>query len=567
MKKLLKIQLLSVVLLSTTIFANTEGGIAPSLATTIEVNKEVTLLPTYESEYNGKPQKYAYYGFTVPNDTEATISYTAPKEGGSYLALYNSNNSQIITKWTAKETTAKVKALTLSTGDYYFLINKDGNQAQSIPLTVSLASNDNGGGDTKPPKNDNPPMTREVLMQHIQDWINNPNKENENTIVHANTSKIIDMSSLFDIRAPYSLNSYKTLMQLSKFNLDISRWDVSNVTNMSHMFSGSEFNQDISRWDVSNVTNMSGIFSYSRVQGTSFLNKFNQNISNWDVSNVTNMEYMFAGTLFNQPIENWKVSTVENMKGMFAGSRFNKPIGKWNVSNVTNMDEMFGTIAISMGTNPSSSFNQDISIWDISNVASHHDFTVPFIAMAYNKSALIDIHNPFKSAYEKLSQWYNNVMHVTKPEGSYLATSTFLATPMGTNIDTVIGFSNSEASAYSDLGIIVRFAPNGKIDVRDGNVYRANTSLSYKAHTTYTFRIEIDFHTKTYSVYVTPKYSRGYFGKIEKKDEILLADNYAFRTEKNGLTSVTNISHFSVKDAVVGIQTVVNMPLFIHYKN
>ena len=45
------------------------------------------------------------------------------------------------------------------------------------------------------------------------------------------------------------------------FNEDISRWDVSNVTDMSAMFMGaSKFNQDISKWDVSNVTWMKNMF-------------------------------------------------------------------------------------------------------------------------------------------------------------------------------------------------------------------------------------------------------------------------------------------------------------------
>ena len=39
---------------------------------------------------------------------------------------------------------------------------------------------------------------------------------------------------------------------------DISKWNVSNVTNMSGLFEGSNFNGDISEWDY-NVTNMSGL--------------------------------------------------------------------------------------------------------------------------------------------------------------------------------------------------------------------------------------------------------------------------------------------------------------------
>ena len=63
----------------------------------------------------------------------------------------------------------------------------------------------------------------------------------------------------------------------SKFNGDISQWDVSNVSDMRYMFYGSLFNSDISLWDVSNVTNMGGMFAFSQ---------FNADISQWDVSNA-----------------------------------------------------------------------------------------------------------------------------------------------------------------------------------------------------------------------------------------------------------------------------------------
>ena len=39
----------------------------------------------------------------------------------------------------------------------------------------------------------------------------------------------------------------------SKFNGDISKWDVSNVQDMSAMFYDSNFNRDISNWNISNV--------------------------------------------------------------------------------------------------------------------------------------------------------------------------------------------------------------------------------------------------------------------------------------------------------------------------
>ena len=82
--------------------------------------------------------------------------------------------------------------------------------------------------------------------------------------------------------------------------------DTSNVVNMRAMFAGTKFNQDISSWNTSNVTDMSHMFSGATV--------FNKPLNTWDVSNVTDMSYMFAGvryeskdsyeriSSFNQPL-------------------------------------------------------------------------------------------------------------------------------------------------------------------------------------------------------------------------------------------------------------------------
>merc|ERR1719174_2977525 len=66
------------------------------------------------------------------------------------------------------------------------------------------------------------------------------------------------------------------------FNGDISKWDVSGVTNMNSMFRDAKaFNGDISEWNVSLVSNMNDIF----FQATAF----NGNISKWDVVGVTDV--------------------------------------------------------------------------------------------------------------------------------------------------------------------------------------------------------------------------------------------------------------------------------------
>jgi surface protein len=140
----------------------------------------------------------------------------------------------------------------------------------------------------------------------------------------------------------------------TRFNADIRRWDVSNVTITMSMFGATAFNQDIGGWDVSNVTNMNGMFASAAA--------FNQDIGGWDVSNVTAMMSMFSATPFNHDISAWDVSNVRSMTNMFGNATsFNQDIGRWDVSNVVDMRWMFSD---------ATSFNQDIGGWDMSSVAN-----------------------------------------------------------------------------------------------------------------------------------------------------------------------------------------------------
>ena len=70
---------------------------------------------------------------------------------------------------------------------------------------------------------------------------------------------------------------------------------------------------------------------------------FNQDISKWDISNVTNLESMFNNCkLFNQDISSWNTSKVTNMSYMFRNANsFNTYIQSWNVINVIDFDCMF----------------------------------------------------------------------------------------------------------------------------------------------------------------------------------------------------------------------------------
>ena len=96
----------------------------------------------------------------------------------------------------------------------------------------------------------------------------------------------IDVSNLYSF---YNRNRDIGIFERTQFKyIDISDWDVSNVTNMPAMFYMCEELEsvgDISKWDVSKVTNMAYMFAFCK--------KFNQDLSSWNVSNVRFKTYTF----------------------------------------------------------------------------------------------------------------------------------------------------------------------------------------------------------------------------------------------------------------------------------
>ena len=133
------------------------------------------------------------------------------------------------------------------------------------------------------------PKTKEELKKNIKECLDSKNY-NLNCI---DTSKITDMSSLF----------YDTKLKDDIEKINMSKWDVSNVTNMSHMFNGCNFDCDLSKWDVSKVTNMNRMFLGCR-------NFKGVDLSSWNVSKVENMEFMFCDCVnfTGKGLEKWNVS-------------------------------------------------------------------------------------------------------------------------------------------------------------------------------------------------------------------------------------------------------------------
>ena len=166
------------------------------------------------------------------------------------------------------------------------------------------------------------PKTKEELVDIIIREIeaNGP----ECSLNNIDVSNITDMSYLFMGGDPVKyLHEHPVL---SKFDGDISEWNVYNVTDMKYMFGECQYtgkNGDISDWKVSNVNDMEGMFADS---------KYNGDLSKWDVSNVTNMFGVFFNSKFNGGISNWDVSNVKRFDAMFRNSEFNGDISKWQIN-------------------------------------------------------------------------------------------------------------------------------------------------------------------------------------------------------------------------------------------
>lgn len=170
------------------------------------------------------------------------------------------------------------------------------------------------------------PQTKEELREILEERLAEDKDANLNDI---NVSAITDMGPLDDGDGLFE--------DLDPHNIDISEWDIYNVTNTSYMFFRCyNFNADLSSWDMSNVISMSFMFNKCI--------NFNSNLSKWDVSNVMSMNSMFYECKnFNSDLSKWNVSNVEFMPNMFNGCENFTGYGleKWNVTNAKSMKNMF----------------------------------------------------------------------------------------------------------------------------------------------------------------------------------------------------------------------------------
>lgn len=142
------------------------------------------------------------------------------------------------------------------------------------------------------------------------------------------------------------------------------------------------------------------------------------------------------------------------------------------------------------------------------------------------------------------AQWQNTGF--TPQTGVF--TMTLQAKPAASPGDMLVALAQGPQSRWSGLAAIVRFNSAGKIDVRDGDVYRADRSFNYYVGYTVYLRISVDMSTKTYSVYVR-EYGVGNWHN--------LATDYKFRTEQQ---AVSQLDTFVTEAEIGDITSCVNEP-------
>ena len=191
--------------------------------------------------------------------------------------------------------------------------------------------------------------------------------------------------------------------------LQLSNWDVSNVTNFQEMCHGNQNNSngrftngigvDVTNWDTSEAVNMSGMFmSYGAHAGIENLNtskvtnmyqmflstsqryggydlktKIVNGTIRWDVKKVTNFGRIFGGDYVDGSASftdstfptNWYISGEGQDVSMY-GMIGNGAYGADKLGSLTNMDA-FATKTISAANSP---YGTSYTAWDMSKVTS-----------------------------------------------------------------------------------------------------------------------------------------------------------------------------------------------------
>ena len=166
-------------------------------------------------------------------------------------------------------------------------------------------------------------------------------------------NQVVNMSSLFkgcskltqlpisnwDVSSVTNMSSMFSNCKLLN-NLDLSAWNSVNVTTMKEMFNHCDALTDLNvrGLDTDSCTDMEYMCAYCPFATI--------DVSTWNVSNVTNLSYLFYScknvTAFIG-IENWNTTSVTTLQGTFYDCKVLETLNLsgWNVPNCTRIGSLF----------------------------------------------------------------------------------------------------------------------------------------------------------------------------------------------------------------------------------
>ena len=155
----------------------------------------------------------------------------------------------------------------------------------------------------------------------------------------------------------------------------MSKWDTSNVTDMTYLFNQCTglVTLDVSGWNTGKATGMYGMFRLTNLTTV--------DVSRWDVSHVGAATSMFYGCskLATLDTADWRLTGLWAANDMFCGCKklTRLDVSRWGMGNVMDMTEMF------YGCNNLTALD-GLAEWDTGK-------TIKMISMFYGCSKLADV--------------------------------------------------------------------------------------------------------------------------------------------------------------------------------
>ena len=233
------------------------------------------------------------------------------------------------------------------------MVKKYNKILEAVNRGIQLALDDFDDNDTPIQNIKSKQVYNRDFTKEYLEWIELTKKFEQEQQIVSDISRLAELSKLLNLKYKISLERLYNFIRhyLNKteslYHANLNWIDTSGIFTMENLFYESKFDGDISEWNVSNVENMARTFYNSW---------FNGDISKWNVSKVKTMYEMFTSSWFKRDISNWNVSNVESMHGMFQYTSFNSDISKWNIGKCRDFENMFMNDSL---------FYQDLSNWKI----------------------------------------------------------------------------------------------------------------------------------------------------------------------------------------------------------